>query len=257
MRRPLIVGNWKMHGTVTEGAARARAVRKGLKLARGAEIALAPPFTALAAVGAVIRRSPIRLAAQNVHWEDAGAFTGEVSARMLRDLGCNLVIIGHSERRRLFCETDRTIAQKIMPSLRARLRPILCVGETQQERQRGVTQRVLARQLRAALKEVTKGGIRNIDIAYEPLWAIGTGRNAAPDQVTQAHRWIRRTLGQIFGKKAAIEVRILYGGSVRPDNAAELARTPEVGGLLVGGVSLKAKEFLQVIRYFVAHRGVP
>lgn len=254
MKPPLIVGNWKMHGTQAEAAVLARAIRRGLKNFRAVEVALAPPFTALGAVRGVLRGSPIRLAGQNVHWENQGAFTGEISPPMLRELGCRFVIVGHSERRRVFGETDETIAKKLLASVGAGLRPILCIGETLSERNHRLTRRVLARQLRHGLKGLEKNAIENFEIAYEPVWAIGTGRNATPDQVSQAHSWIRQTAIELFGKRRAQSTRILYGGSVRPENATDLVTASEVDGLLVGGASLKAADFLRIIRAWVAGR---
>src|SRR3990170_4087102 len=227
MKPPLIVGNWKMHGTQAEATLLARSIRRGLKNFRRVEVALAPPFTALSAV--------------------RSAFTGEISPRMLRELGCSFVIIGHSERRRIFGETDEAIAKKILASMGAGLRPILCIGETLSERNQGLTRRVLARQLRHGLKGLEKNAIENLEIAYEPIWAIGTGRNATPDQASKAHFWIRQTVIELFGKNRAESTRILYGGSVRPDNAVELVTEAEVNGVLVGGASLKAEDFLRIV----------
>jgi len=254
MKPPLIVGNWKMHGTESEASILARRIRRGIKALPGVEVVLAPPFTALAAVREAARGSPIHLGAQNVYWEMAGAFTGEVSPQMLKEAGCGFVIIGHSERRRLFNETDSTVSRKLSAALSSGLRPILCVGETLEERRTKSTRGVVARQLSAALKGLEKNAIRNIEIAYEPVWAIGTGRNATPDQVGDAHRLIRRTLGHLFDENRAEQTRILYGGSVRPDNAAELAAVDGVNGLLVGGASLKAPDFLRIIRCFIPAR---
>ncbi len=252
MSSPLFVGNWKMHGTRVEGFALAREIRKGLRSVKGVEVVLAPPFTALTSVREAVKGSAIRLAGQNVHWQEEGAFTGEISPKMLRDLGCSFVIVGHSERRRLFNESDQTVGKKIAAALTARLRPILCVGETLQERKKGATMRVIARQLHLALKAIEKNAIQKIEIAYEPVWAIGTGRNATPDQIEQAHHWIRQLLKRLVGTKAAEKNRILYGGSVRPDNAADLVKIPEVNGLLVGGASLRAESFLSIIDHFAS-----
>ncbi len=252
MKPPLIVGNWKMHGTQTEAFALARHIRRGLKAIKGVEVVLAPPFTALAPVSQAIKGSGLRLGGQNVHWQTEGAFTGEISPKMLQELGCRFVIVGHSERRRLFKESDQLIANKMLASLRAGLRPILCVGETLEERRKGTMPRVITRQLRAALKGVRKSGIEKIEIAYEPVWAIGTGHNATPDQVSHAHCWIRKVLKELLGEKRGKRCRILYGGSVRPDNAAELGRALEVNGLLVGGASLRARDFLNIVHYFLA-----
>jgi len=254
VKPPLVVGNWKMHGTQSEALTLARRIRKGLKATQNVEVVLTPPFTALAAAKKVISGSVFRLAAQNVHWEPEGAFTGEISPKMLRELGCQYVIIGHSERRRLFKESDQAIAKKMIASLGIGLRPILCVGETLEERKKGTTTRVIARQLRIALKDITKSGIEKSEIAYEPVWAIGTGQNATPDQINHTHRRIREVLKELFGKKQAERCRILYGGSVKPDNAGELAKTPEVNGLLVGGASLKSQDFLSIIHQFVPKR---
>jgi triosephosphate isomerase len=251
MKPPLVVGNWKMHGTQTEASALARQVRRGFGGITSVEVALAPPFTALVCVGQVIKRSSIRLAAQNMHWELEGAFTGEVSPKMLRELDCSHVIIGHSERRYLFNEDDQTVAKKMISSLRNGLSPILCVGETIQQRRTGKTKKVIARQLQGALKEIRKSGIGKIAIAYEPVWAIGTGHNATLAQVNEVHRWIRECLKDLWSQNSSERCRILYGGSVRPDNAAELAQSPQVNGLLVGGASLKAESFLSIIRCFV------
>ena len=254
MKPPLIVGNWKMHGTQAEATLLARSIRRGLKNFRRVEVALAPPFTALSAVRSALRGSAVRLAGQNVHWENEGAFTGEISPRMLRELGCSFVIIGHSERRRIFGETDEAIAKKILASMGAGLRPILCIGETLSERNQGLTRRVLARQLRHGLKGLEKNAIENLEIAYEPIWAIGTGRNATPDQASKAHFWIRQTVIELFGKNRAESTRILFGGSVRPDNAVELVTAAEVNGVLVGGASLKAEDFLRIVRCCVPNR---
>jgi triosephosphate isomerase len=250
MNPALVVANWKMHGTQAEAAALARQVVNGTGSISGVEVALAPPFTALATVSAIIRDSAIRLAAQNIHWEMEGAFTGEVSPKMVRELGCEYVILGHSERRRLFHESDQTVGKKISAALICELRPIVCVGETLQERSKGKTNAVIGRQLRAALKGVGKGAIKNFAVAYEPVWAIGTGRNATPEQVAAVHLRIRNLLRGLSDKTAAESCRILYGGSVRPDNAAELAQVPDVNGFLVGGASLKAEGFLGIARAF-------
>ena len=251
MKPPLVVGNWKMHGTESEATTLARKIRIGVKAIHGVEIVLAPSFTALAAVRKVLRGSRLQLAAQDVYWEMEGAFTGEIGPKMLRESGCRFVIIGHSERRRLFHESDQAVGRKISAALQAGLRPILCVGETWQERKNGETRRVVARQLRAALKGVDKSAIKKMAIAYEPVWAIGTGRNATPDQVSEVHCWIRRCLKGLAGNKRAQSCRILYGGSVRPDNAGELSKAREVNGVLVGGASLKPRDFLGIAHYFV------
>jgi triosephosphate isomerase (TIM) len=201
-------------------------------------------------VAAVTIDSAVELAAQNIHWEMEGAFTGEISPRMVRELGCQYALVGHSERRHVFQESDQAVGKKMIAALGADLKPILCVGETLQERKGGKTNAVISRQLRAALKGVGKDGIENISIAYEPVWAIGTGHNATPEQIAAVHRWIRNLLARRRGEKPAEACRILYGGSVRPENAPELIKVPDVNGLLVGGASLKAETFLGIIRAY-------
>ena len=250
MKPPLVVANWKMHGTQAEAAILARQVLNGGRGIRDVEVVLAPPFTALSTVSAITIDSAIQLAAQNVHWEIEGAFTGEISPKMVRELGCQYVIIGHSERRHLFQESDQDVAKKIVAALRSDLRPIVCVGETLRDRRSGRTTAVIGRQLRVALKDVGKSVIDKVAIAYEPVWAIGTGHNATPEQIAAVHRWVRDLLRRLRGKKEAENCRILYGGSVRPDNAAELAKVREVNGLLIGGASLKAEAFLSIVRAF-------
>ncbi len=250
MKTPLVAGNWKMNGTRADALRLARRITNGMKNLHRVEVVLAPPFTALATVAGVTTKTKIRLAAQNVYWEESGAFTGEISPKMLKESGCQYVILGHSERRHIFLESDLMVAKKILAALNTGLLPILCVGETLHERQNGKMRQVVSRQLRAALKGVGENAIEKITIAYEPVWAIGTGQHATANQVRQAHRWIRNCLNQLFGKNKVMENRILYGGSVRPENTVELARVSEVNGLLVGGASLKATDFLRIIRGF-------
>ena len=248
---PLVVGNWKMHGTASQCRTLVRVLIRGLKNTRPrTEVAVAPPYTSLSSVRDMIGKGPVRLAAQDCHWEDQGAFTGEISPPMLRDLGCEYVILGHSERRHILNEDDSVIAKKIHAALRNELRPILCVGETLAERERARTAAVVTRQLRIALKDIAKNAIPKIEIAYEPVWAIGTGRNATSEQIAKVHEYIRQFLMKYFGGRSANHVRILYGGSVRPENAPEIMRTPGVNGLLVGGASLKAETFLPIVNQF-------
>jgi triosephosphate isomerase len=254
--QPLVVGNWKMNGTLLESAELAGAILKGIRtMANDVQVVLAPPYTALAKVHQVMCRSRVELGGQNCHREEKGAFTGEVSPMMLRDAGCNYVILGHSERRHIFHETNDEIAAKVNSALQHKLRVILCVGETIEERDRGQTGRVINRQLRLGLKGVRKNDIGNVEIAYEPVWAIGTGRHASPVQVTQVHERIRRFLVTTFGSIRGKRVRILYGGSVNSDNAPALMAAGEVNGLLVGGASLKALSFLAVIRCCARQKG--
>ncbi len=251
MKPPLVIANWKMHGTRAESQILAQRIHNGMTDLTHVEVGIAPPFTALATVADVLRGGEIQLVAQNVHWEDKGAFTGEISPKMLRETGCTFVLIGHSERRHLFDENDQMVSKKMSALLRADLLPILCVGETLRERKKGMTRNVISRQLRAALKGVSKNAIEKITVAYEPVWAIGTGLTATPDEAGHAHRWIRKVMTRLFGSTKAMRCRILYGGSVRPENAAELARASEVNGLLVGGASLKAGDFLRIVSQFV------
>ncbi|MBM4264964.1 MAG: triose-phosphate isomerase [Deltaproteobacteria bacterium] len=252
MNTPLVVGNWKMHGSQAECAALARQIVRALGKQRGqssASVVIAPPFTALTAAARAIKNSSVGLAAQNCHWEERGAFTGEVSPVMLSELGCGYVILGHSERRHIFHETDLEIQKRLGAALRAGMRAILCVGETLDERQSGQTFKVIGQQLRIALKGMVKDGINQVEIAYEPVWAIGTGQNATSTQVAQVHKRIRQALVKAFGSDGET-VRILYGGSVKPENAKELADTPDVAGFLVGGASLKVETFMPIVRAF-------
>lgn len=248
MKAPLVAGNWKMHGNQTDCQALAESIVRGLSAKpASAEVAIAPPFTALAAVSRIVGGSKIKLAAQNCHWQASGAFTGEVSPLMLADLHCDYVILGHSERRHVFHEPDDMIASKIGPVVAHGMRAILCVGETLAERQAERTTEVITRQLQIALKGLANNVIENLEIAYEPVWAIGTGQNATPDQVDQVHRRIREFLVGSFSATIGEQIRILYGGSVKAENAAELAGLDSVNGLLVGGASLKAETFLPIV----------
>jgi triosephosphate isomerase len=246
-RRKFVCGNWKMHKTVAEAVALVKELTEGLGGVAGkVQVAVAPPYTALQAV-ARSDRGPIEVAAQNVHWEAQGAFTGEVSAPMLADVGCVHCIVGHSERRQLFGETDEAVRKKTGALLAAGIRPIVCVGETLAERESGRTLDVVARQVRAALAGLAAQASA-ITIAYEPVWAIGTGKTATSAQAQEVHAAIRSVLRELCGSSAAEAVRILYGGSVKPENAAELMSQPDVDGALVGGASLKAKDFLAIVK---------
>jgi triosephosphate isomerase (TIM) len=245
---PLVVGNWKMNGTLSQASSLAAAIVQGTsQKSPKAALVLAPPATALASVQERIASSGISLAGQNCHWEDNGAFTGEISPAMLADLGCTYVIVGHSERRHIFNESDEMTARKLAAAVRNNLRPILCVGETLDQRNAGRTMEVILRQIQLALKEPNENVIGNLDIAYEPVWAIGTGHNADPNQIAEVHGAIRNYLTSSFGKS---DFRVLYGGSVNPGNANELGRITEVNGLLVGGASLKSESFLAIVRCF-------
>ena len=211
------------------------------------EIVVAPPFTALHAVAEAVRNSPVGVAGQNVHWEREGAFTGEISAGMLKEAGAEYVIIGHSERRRLFHETDETVNLKLMAALGAHLTPIVCIGETLDERERDETLTVLDRQIKAGFDNLTGDQVASLVIAYEPVWAIGTGQNATPLQAGEAHAHIRSRLRQWFGAPAADQCHVIYGGSVKPDNIHELVLLPDVDGALVGGASLDVRAFGDIV----------
>ena len=245
-RQPLIAGNWKMHKTLAEASVLARAIRDGAAPGRRAEVALAPPFTGLAAVAEELAGSDIRLAGQDVFWERQGAFTGAISSVMLKDVGCHYVIIGHSERRQLFGETDQAVNRKLKAALEAGLCPICCIGETLQERQAEQTLARVGKQLEEGLADLGPLTGERLVLAYEPVWAIGTGLTATPAQAQEVHAFIRSRLRELLGA-AAEAVRILYGGSVTPENAASLLSEADLDGALVGGASLKAPSFLGII----------
>ena len=255
MRTPYVVGNWKMHGTVSEARDLAQAVRDGLKRPRGVEVAVCPPFTALPAVSEVLAGSPVALGAQNCHWEDKGAFTGEISPLMLVDLGCRLVLLGHSERRHIFRETDEEINKRVVAALRHGLRPLLCVGETVEERRQGLTFTVVEGQLRAGWAGLSAEEIGRCCLAYEPVWAIGTGVNATPSQAAEVHGYLRGLISEVGSKELAQSVRILYGGSVKPDNAGSFTEEPDIDGVLVGGASLQAPGFITIAKKCAAKSG--
>lgn len=248
MRRPVIAGNWKMHMTASETAVLANQLKSSLAQAKDVEIVVCPPFTSLAEACARLKGTGIQVGGQNMHWEEKGAFTGEVSAAMLKDLGCSHVILGHSERRTLFAETDADINKKLKAALHAGLTPILCLGETLAEREENVTQRVCQRQLTAALEGIEAQDLVKIIIAYEPIWAIGTGRTATPEDAQSVIGFIRATLRESHGE-AAEAVRILYGGSVKPDNIDGLMAKPDIDGALVGGASLQAESFARIVQF--------
>ena len=248
MRKPFMAGNWKMNLLSGEGAELARKVAAAAK-GRDVEVGIAPPFTALAAVGAALKGSGVRLMAQNLHWEDQGAFTGEVSAPMVKDLGCTHVIIGHSERRQFFGETDETVNRRLQAAFRHALTPIFCIGETLGEREGGKTLAVLERQVKGGLAGIGKPEARTIVLAYEPVWAIGTGKTATSAQAQEAHAFIRKLLAGLYDKDCADAIRIQYGGSVKPDNVKELMNMPDIDGALVGGASLKAESFIPIVRF--------
>ena len=247
-RRHVFAGNWKMHRTAGEAVALARDIRAGLERApRPHEVVVMPPFTALQAVGEALRGSPVALGAQDMHWEREGAFTGEISPVMLRDVGCQWVILGHSERRHVFGETDEAVARKTRAAIDNGLVPIVCVGETLAERESDRTLEIVERQLERALRSLKPDEAARIAIAYEPVWAIGTGRVATPDQAQEVHAFLRRRVAVSHGDEPSRAVRILYGGSVNPANTAGIMAQADVDGVLVGGASLKADSFVQIV----------
>ena len=247
MRTPLIAGNWKMFKTVAETVKYVKELRGLVKDVADVEIVIAPPFTALHAAAEAARNSNVAIAAQDLHWEREGAFTGEVSAPMLAESGAGLVIIGHSERRTHFGETDATVNRKLAAAFAAGLGPIVCIGETLDQRERGETFDVLDRQIQGGLDGVTRERMAQLVIAYEPVWAIGTGRNATPEQAAEAHSHIRQRLRHWFGAEAAELCHVIYGGSVKPDNIRDLITQPDVDGALVGGASLDVRSFVEIV----------
>lgn len=247
MRRPLVAGNWKMNLTRDSAVALARGIAEKCQNAGGVDVAVCPPFVYLDAVRSTLQGSAVRLGAQNMYHEPEGAFTGEISGKMLVDVGCTYVILGHSERRHILGETDQQINRKLLATLAQRLTPILCVGETLEEREAGKTQSVIHNQFAASLAELSPDQVGQIVIAYEPVWAIGTGRNATPQQAEEVHADLRRLLESRYNAKVASIVRIQYGGSVKPENAADLLSQPNIDGALVGGASLKVDSFLGII----------
>jgi triosephosphate isomerase len=248
-RRPMIAGNWKMHKTVPEAVALATRLAQTVGNFEQREVLVAPPFTALLEVHRALAGSRILLGAQNMYCEDTGAFTGEVSPVMLLSAGCTHVILGHSERRQIFGESDELINRKVLQAIRKELRPILCIGEILSEREAGRAQTVVESQLRTGLKSLTREDHSRIILAYEPVWAIGTGRTATPAQAQEMHGFIRGLLSGLFDPDSAGAIRILYGGSVKPDNISELMAEPDIDGALVGGASLKAEDFEKIVKF--------
>lgn len=255
MRKPIVAGNWKMHLSIGEAAALVQQL-KGRCETEAAEVVVCPPFTALASVAQALKGSPIALGAQDLYWEMQGAFTGEVSAAMLLDAGCRHVIIGHSERRTLFGETDQQVQRKLQAALKQGLRPIVCIGETLAQREANQTLNVLTAQLDGALGALGASDCVRLVLAYEPVWAIGTGKTATPEQAQEAHASIRQWFGKRFGAAAAQALRLQYGGSVTAANAASLLEQPDVDGALVGGASLKADAFSAIVKAAVEARKV-
>lgn len=248
-RRIIIAGNWKMHKTSSETVSLIGELREALgQTSPTCEVIVAPPFPSIPAAVTEAKGTPIRVSGQNLHWEDSGAYTGEVSAPMLKEAGCTHVIIGHSERRQYFGETDESVNLKIKSARRTGLIPIFCLGETLGEREAGTTFNVLRAQVAGGLRDIELSDPYQLIVAYEPVWAIGTGRTATPDQAQEAHAFLRDRIRAMAGDDFASRVRILYGGSVKPSNTRELVRCEDIDGALVGGASLKADDFIGIIR---------
>ncbi len=251
MRRKIIAGNWKMHKTIVEATSLVSALKKEIGSLEHPVVVVCPPFTALTEVAIALKDSEIQIGGQNMHQADSGAFTGEVSAEMLLTSGCTFAILGHSERRTLFSETDQMVNAKTQKALAVGLIPIVCVGEILAERQAGQTRQVIERQISGSLDSLSAEDIKRLVIAYEPVWAIGTGQVATPEQAEEIHQFIRGLLAGKYGAENASEVTILYGGSVKADNAAGLFVKENIDGALVGGASLKAEEFAAIVRAMI------
>ncbi len=247
-RKPLVVGNWKMNKTVSEGVALVRDLRPKVSMVHGVEIGVCPGFLALSAVGQALEGSNVSLGAQDCYWADAGAFTGEVSPAQLRDVGCKYVILGHSERRHQLGETSAQVKKKRDAALKAGLVPILCVGETLEEREASRTTAVVREQTEQSVGKLGAAEAAKLVVAYEPVWAIGTGKNATPEQAQEVHAMLRDLLATLLGKDTAAQTRLLYGGSVKGSNARELLAKPDVDGALVGGASLIVEDFTAIIK---------
>jgi triosephosphate isomerase (TIM) len=248
MRTPLVIGNWKMVGTLAEARPLATGIRDGLKRFKGVDVVLCPPFTALGAVGEILQGSAIGIGGQNCHYEGSGAHTGEIAPPMLVELGCRSVLIGHSERRREFGETDELINKKVTGALTFGLTPVLCVGETAEERRQGLTFTTVEGQLRAGLAGLDTAAVARLVVAYEPVWAIGSGVNATPQQAAEVHGYVRGLLSELASKEVAQGLRVLYGGSVKADNVEALLAESEIDGALVGGASLNAQGFVSIVK---------
>ena len=248
-RLPFMAGNWKMNKTVGEAIDLVRELKAAISGVKAVEVAVAPPFTALYAVRKELDGSSIGLAAQNLYWEEKGAFTGEVSPLMLKEVGCHYVIIGHSERRQFFGETDETVNRRIKAALAQGLKVIFCIGETLKEREEGKTFPVIEKQVEGGLKGLSDKEMKNMVIAYEPVWAIGTGKTATPEQAEEVHRSIRGKIEKLYSREVSEEIRIQYGGSVTPENVKGLMNQPNIDGALVGGASMKAEAFSKIVRF--------
>ncbi|MDR2252044.1 MAG: triose-phosphate isomerase [Endomicrobium sp.] len=248
MRKPLMAGNWKMNKTVAEAVSVVKALKSSIADVTDIDVLICPTFTALYAVNNEVKGSNINIGAQNLSWETKGAFTGEISPTMVKDAGCSYVLIGHSERRQYFNETDETVNKKTKAALVAGLIPVICIGETLKEREQNITFKVIEKQIKEGVVGLTPQQAATIVIAYEPVWAIGTGKTATPDQAQEVHAFTRKIYNQMYGD-ASQKVRILYGGSVNPTNVSDLMKQPDIDGGLVGGASLEAESFTKLVKY--------
>ncbi len=248
MRKKIIAGNWKMNKTVSEAEALSAAIKRELDTEAKVDVVLCPPFTAISAVSQAVSGTQIAVGAQNMHFEPSGAYTGEISAQMLREQYCRYVILGHSERRQYFGETDAGVNKKTVAALAAGLKPIVCVGETLEEREAGKIEEVITTQINGSLAGISEADLKNVVVAYEPVWAIGTGKTASPEQAQDVHAMIRGLIASLCSQSAADAVRIQYGGSMKPDNAAELLSKPDIDGGLIGGAALDALSFIAIVK---------
>ncbi len=248
MRKKVIAGNWKMNNGINETVGLISEIKKELSGKKNsADVIICPPFINLETAKALLKNSTIKLGAQNLYFEESGAFTGEISAQMLKSVGCEFVIIGHSERRTIFGENDKVVNKKIKTAIKNGLKPIFCVGETLEEREKGETFRIIETQITDGLNGIDEGELENLIVAYEPVWAIGTGRNATPQQAQEVHSFIRGLISKLYSQTFATQLVIQYGGSVKADNAKELLSQPDIDGALVGGACLKADSFVKII----------
>lgn len=248
LRRPIIAGNWKMNKDTEESANTVKSILSLLPSRGNIDVVVCPVFTSLSTVCSILKDTHISVGAQNTFWKENGAYTGEVSPVMIKHIGCSHVIVGHSERRQYFFETDKDVNKKIRAAIHCGLKSIVCIGETLKEREDGITYDIIRRQVQEDFKGIEKKDIMRVSIAYEPIWAIGTGRTAAPSQANEVHQFIRARLASLFDEQAAASVRILYGGSVKPENIKELIEETDIDGALVGGASLDAESFAQIVK---------
>jgi len=247
MRKKIIAGNWKMNNDINESQSLISGIINGLGNDDKCDVIVCPPFTSLNDVNSLIKDTHIKLGAQNMFYEDSGAYTGEISASMLKAVGCEFVILGHSERRTIFGETDEIINKKIKKAIKSKLNVIFCIGETLSQREEGTTYEVIRHQIIKGLQDVTRQNLKNVIIAYEPIWAIGTGKTATPEQAQEVHSFIRNLIKENYREESAEEIIIQYGGSVKPDNSTALLSQPDIDGALIGGACLKADSFLRII----------